>query len=311
MGSTVVRALAVTLLAGESLSQALRRFLGGKRMLLAIDNFEHVLEAAELVAELHGSCPALVLLITSREALNLAAEHRVIVAPLAVPAIRTATVDEIESIAGSALFLAAARRRDNRFAVTTTSAPAIAQICVRLEGLPLALELAAARTGVLAVEQLAARLADAVSDLGLGPRDAPDRQRTLHATIEWSYRTLDEPLQRSFVKFAVFAGGATLDAARAVTGAELAAVEALIGKSLIYRRRQPDGSTRLLMLETIRQYALGRLAADPEQHGVHRRHCEHYLQLAEEAVPRLSTFDEQTALAVLDAEVDNLRSALQ
>jgi predicted ATPase/DNA-binding SARP family transcriptional activator len=311
VGSAIVRALAVTPLAGESPSQALRRYLAGKRVLLAIDNFEHVLEAAELVAELHGSCPALVLLITSREVLNLAAEHRVIVAPLAVPAIQTATVDEIESIAGSALFLAAARRRDNRFAVTTTSAPAIAQICARLDGLPLALELAAARTGVLAVEELAQRLGEAVIDLGVGPRDAPDRQRTLHATIEWSYRTLDEPLQRSFVKFAVFAGGATLDAACAVTGAELAAVEALIGKSLIYRRREPDGSSRVLMLETIRQYAQGRLAADPEQHAVHRRHFEHYLQLAEEAVPRLSTFDEQEALAVLDAEIDNLRSALR
>jgi predicted ATPase/DNA-binding SARP family transcriptional activator len=311
VGSTVVRALAVTLLAGESPSQALRRYLAGKRVLLAIDNFEHVLEAAELVAELHGSCPALVLLITSREALNLAAEHRVIVAPLAVPAIRTATVDEIESIAGSALFLAAARRRDNRFAVTTTSAPAIAQICARLEGLPLALELAAARTGVLAAEELAQRLDEAVTDLGVGPRDAPDRQRTLHAAIEWSYRTLDEQLQRSFVKFAVFAGGATLDAAHTVTGAELEALEAVIGKSLIYRRREPDGSTRLLMLETIRQYALSRLAADRDQHAVHRRHCEHYLQLVEQAVPRLSTLNEPRALAVLDAEIDNLRSAMR
>jgi predicted ATPase/DNA-binding SARP family transcriptional activator len=311
VGSTVVRALAVTPLPGEGPRQALRRYLAGKRVLLAIDNFEHVLEAAELVAELHGTCPGLWLLVTSREALNLTAEHRVIVAPLAIPALQASTADEIESIAGSALFLAAARRRDSSFMVTATAAPAIAQICARLEGLPLALELAAARTEVLAVEELAARLADGVSDLGVGPRDAPDRQRTLHATIEWSYRTLDELLQRSFVKFAVFAGGATLDAACAVTGATLEAVEALIGKSLIYRRRQPDGSTRLLMLETIRQYALSRLAADPEQHAVQRRHCDHYLELVEQVVPRLSTLDEQTALTILDAEIDNLRSALR
>ena len=311
VGSTVAHALAVTLLPGESPREALRRYLAGKRLLLAIDNFEHVLEAAELVAELHGGCPDLALLVTSRETLNLAAEHRVIVAPLAVPAIQAATVYKIESIAGSALFLAAARRRDSSFVVSATAAPAIAQICARLDGLPLALELAAARTGVLDVEELAARLGDAVTDLGVGPRDAPDRQRTLHATIEWSYRLLDEPLQRAFVQFAVFAGGATLEAARIVTGADLETVEALIGKSLIYRRRQPDGTTRLLMLETIRQYALGRLAADPEQHAVHRRHCEHYLQLVEQAVPRLSTPDEQTALTVLDAEIDNLRSALQ
>jgi predicted ATPase len=311
VGSTVTRALAVTPLPGESPRQALRRYLAGRRLLLAIDNFEHVLEAAELVAELHSTCPELALLVTSRETLNLAAEHRVIITPLAVPAIHTATVEEIESIAGSALFLAAARRRDNHFALSTTAAPAIAQICARLDGLPLALELAAARTAVIAVEELAARLGEAVTDLGVGPRDAPDRQRTLHATIEWSYRTLDEPLQRSFVKFAVFAGGATLEAAQAVTGADLATVEALIDKSLIYRLQQPDGATRLRMLETIRHYALGQLAAEPALSAVHRRHCEYYLQLAEQAVPRLSTLDEQRALAVLDAEIDNLRSALQ
>lgn len=311
VGSTVVRALAVTPLQGESPRLALCRYLAGKRLLLAIDNFEHVLEAAELVAELLRACPGLALLVTSRETLNLAAEHRVIIAPLAVPAIDTVTLDEIESTAGSALFLAAARRRDNRFLLSPTAAAAIAEICVRLDGLPLALELAAARTAVIDVEELAARLGEAVTDLGVGARDAPDRQRTLHATIEWSYRMLDPSLQRSFVKFAVFTGGATLEAGLAVTGADIETVEALIAKSLIYRRRQADGVTRLLMLETIRQYALGQLAADPEQHSVHRRHCEHYLQLAEQAVPRLSTLDEQTALAVLDAEIDNLRSALQ
>ncbi|MGZ6601688.1 MAG: BTAD domain-containing putative transcriptional regulator [Solirubrobacteraceae bacterium] len=311
VGMTLARALPVTPLPGESPRQALCRYLAGKRLLLAIDNFEHVLEAAELLAELHATCPELALLVTSRETLDLAAEHRVLIAPLAVPALDTATAEEVESIAGSALFLAAARRRDVGFVVSSTAAPAIAQICARLDGLPLALELAAARMGVLAVEELAARLGEAVTDLGVGPRDAPARQRTLQATIEWSYRLLDKPLQRAFVHFAVFAGGATVEAARAVTGADLGTVEALIAKSLIYRRRQPDGATRLLMLETIRQYALGRLAADPEQDAVHRRHCEHYLQLVEQAVPRLSTPDEKTALTVLDIEIDNLRSALQ
>jgi predicted ATPase/DNA-binding SARP family transcriptional activator len=311
VGSTVARALGVTPLPGEGPREALLRYLTGRWLLLAIDNFEHVLEAAELVAEWHATCEGLSLLVTSRESLNLAAEHCVIVAPLAVPSPDRATVGEVEAIAGSALFLAAARRRDSSFAGSATAAPAIARICARLDGLPLALELAAARTGVLGVEELAARLGEAVTDLGVGARDAPDRQRTLHATIEWSYRTLDEPLQRSFVKFAVFAGGATLEAAQAVTGADLATVQALIGKSLIYRHQEPDGANRLVMLETIRQYALSRLRADPNQHAVHRRHCEHYLQLVEQAVPRLWTLGEQRALALLDAEIDNLRSALQ
>jgi tetratricopeptide (TPR) repeat protein len=233
------------------------------------------------------------------------------IAPLAVPAPEAATVGAIESIAGSALFLAAARRRDSRFALSAAAAPAVARICARLDGLPLALELAAARTEVLGVEELADRLGEAVTDLGVGPRDAPDRQRTLHATIEWSYCMLDKEQQHVFISFAVFAGGATLEATQAVTGGDLTTVEALIGKSLIYRRQQPDGATRLLMLETIRHYALGRLAAEPAPSAVHRRHCEHYLQLVEQTVPRLSTLDEQRALAVLDAEIDNFRSALQ
>ena len=312
VGSTVARALGVSLLPGESPRQALCRYLTGKRLLLAIDNFEHLLEAAQLVADLLDTCPGLALLVTSRESLNLAAEHRVIIAPLSVPDIRTATVAEIESTAGSALFLAASRRRDNGFAFSPTAAPAIAQICTRLDGLPLALELAAARTGILTVEELAAQLSEVVTDLGVGPRDAPDRQRTLQSAIEWSYNRLDEPLQRAFVHFAIFAGGATLDAAKAVIGADLATVEALIGKGLIDRRRQPDdGATRLVMLETIRQFALRRLATDTEHHGVHPRHCQYYLELIEQAVPRLSTLDEPQALAVLDAEIDNARSALQ
>ena len=312
VGMTVARALSVTPLPGESPRQALCRYLAQKRLLLVIDNFEHVLEAADLLAELHAACPELALLVTSRETLDLAAEHRVVIAPLAVPALDAATAEEIESVAGSAMFLAAARRRDAGFVVSSTAAPAIAQICARLDGLPLALELAAARTSVLAVEELAARLGEAVTDLGVGPRDAPDRQRTLQATIEWSYRMLDEPLRRAFVEFAVFAGGATVEAAAAVTGANLETIEALLAKSLIYRRRQPDGATRLLMLETIRQYALKQLAAAPgQQAAVHRRHCEHYLRLVEHAVPRLSTRDERQALAALDADVDNLRSALQ
>ncbi|MFZ1993569.1 MAG: BTAD domain-containing putative transcriptional regulator, partial [Solirubrobacteraceae bacterium] len=179
VGMTIARALTVTPLPGESPREALCRYLAGKRLLLAVDNFEHVLEAAELLAELHATCQELALLVTSRETLDLAGEHRVLVAPLAVPALETASAEEIESIAGSALFLAAARRRDIGFVVSSTAAPAIAQICARLDGLPLALELAAARTGVLAVEELAARLGEAVTDLGVGPRDAPDRHRTL------------------------------------------------------------------------------------------------------------------------------------
>ena len=250
VGSTVSRALALTPLQGESTRDALHRYLATKRLFLVIDNFEHVLDAAGLIGELHGACPGVTVLVTSREGLDLASEHRVVLSPLALPPVaEQTTMAEIESTAASQLFLAAARRRDSRFALTATDALVIAQICVRLDGLPLALELAAGRTGLLGVTELAAGLDAALNSPSAGSRDAPARQQTLQATIEWSYQLLDEDLQTAFVHFAVFAGGATLDAAQMVTGASLEMLQALIAKSLLDRRRQPDGTTRLVMLK--------------------------------------------------------------
>ena len=221
------------------------------------------------------------------------------------------SVADVETAGASALFLAAVRRRDNQFEVVAATAPTIARICAALDGLPLALELAAARTGLLTVEELAQRLDDAVADLGAGPRDAPARQRTLGATIDWSYRLLDRDQQDAFVRLSVFAGGATLDAAQTVTGAVVGTLEALAAKSLIERREQADGTTRLRMLETLRANARERLASHPERHGIHKRHFDYYLGLAEQLTSRLSTHEERHALAVLDRDVDNLGAALQ
>ena len=145
------------------------------------------------------------MLVTSREALSLRAEHRFVVEPLAFPPYPDgATVAEVEAAEATALFLAAVRRHDERFAITPSRAPLVARICARLDGLPLALELAAARTAVLDVEHLASRLDDALSGLGAGTQDAPTRLHTLRATLEWSYRLLDEPLRSVFARFAVF-----------------------------------------------------------------------------------------------------------
>ena len=191
----------------ESVSEAPRRHLAGKRMLLVIDNFEHVLDAAVLVADLRAASPGLSVLATSREALDLAAEHRVLIPPLALPQVsEDVTVAELESTDATVLFLGAARRRDERFQATPENAPTIARICARLEGLPLALELAAARAGALGVRALSERLDEALSDLGQGPRDAPARQQTLSTPIDWSYRLLDVEQSCVFVRFAVFAG---------------------------------------------------------------------------------------------------------
>ena len=251
------------------------------------------------------------MLATSREGLEVAAEHRFAVDPLAVPSLPTeATLAEVQNTDGTAMFIAAANRHDRRFAVTDNDAPAIARLCTRLDGLPLALELAAARTALLGVEELAARLDVELTGLGSGPRDAPPRQRTLQATIEWSYRLLDDRAARAFRRFAVFAGGATIDAAQGITGAAIETIEALIAKSLLHRRRRSDGSTRLVMLETIRGYALEQLAADPDRDGIRRTHCEYYLDVVDVEVAKLWTRDEDAALMVLDPEVDNIRGAL-
>jgi predicted ATPase/DNA-binding SARP family transcriptional activator len=311
VGSTIARGLALALLPGETPADALSRYLAGKHLLLVLDNFEHVIGAAPLLAGLHASCPRVAILVTSREPLSLAAEHRFVLGPLAVPAAdRTTTPAEVEAADAGALFLQAMRRQDSGFDLTPTSAPAAAWVCARLDGLPLALELAAARAGLLGVEELARRLDKALTELGTGPQDAPARQHTLQATIDWSYQLLDPDQAVAFVQFAVFAGGATLEAAAAVTGASVQTLDTLNRKSLIDSRGQADGTRRLIMLETIREYAHARLTQDPALQGVRARHLDHFLRMAEREIQRLWTREESGALQALDRESDNFHAAL-
>jgi predicted ATPase/class 3 adenylate cyclase len=311
VAATIARALSVVPAPGEGAAEALTRFLATKRLLLVVDNFEHVLTAADLLAKLLRACGDLKILTTSREALSLSAEHRFAVRPLALPAVSDGVaLVEVESAPATALFLAAARRLDSGLLLTPVTAPLIARICVRLDGLPLAIELAAARTELFGIETLAAGLAS-FGDLGQGPRDAPARQRTLTATIDWSYRLLDPRQQTAFVRFAVFAGGATLDAAQAVTGATVEVLGALIAKHLLGKREGNDGSTRLVMLETLRQYAFERLDGDPDRDVVHHRHFESYMRLAENAVPLLYTHADADAMATIEQDIDNLGLALR
>ena len=311
VGSTIVRTLEAAPAPGESATDTLLRYLADKQLLLVVDNFEHVLDSARLISELIAGSPRLQVLATSRELLGIAAEHRYDLAPMPVPPRpEDATVAEVEATAGTALFLAAARRRKHAFAVDPATAPLVARVCARVDGLPLAVELAAARIGVLTMSELAARLNDALALVGPGPRDAPERQQTLQATIRWSYRLLRTDEQHAFIRFAVFAGGATLTAAQEVCDASPETLEALQAKSLLRNREEPDGTTRLMMLETVRQFANEAGAARADVEETRRRHAARYLRLVEQSVARLHTADEPQALDALDRDIDNIRSAL-
>jgi predicted ATPase len=300
----VVEALEVAPLQGETPKEAIKRFLARRRGLLTVDNFEHLLAAAPLMSELLAACPSLTVLATSRQTLRLEAEHRYEVAPLGVPEDGDPAV--VRNAAAGALFIARARSKERNFELTSVNAAAVAEVCRRLDGLPLAIELAAARTALLGIDELNHRLAQALDVLGTGPRDAPARQRTLRATIEWSHRLLSEPEAEAFARFAVFAGGATLEAAEHVVGSDLDALEGLLEKNLVLRR-----SGRLLMLETVRQYARERLYESEDATDVCLRHLKYYLDLAEQAEPHLFTRAEAEWLPRLNADVENLRAALK
>jgi predicted ATPase/class 3 adenylate cyclase len=262
---------------------------GSDDTLLVLDNFEQVLAAAPRMAELVAQYPKLKLLVTSREALHIGAEQEYPVVPL----------NEREAVA---LFMERAKSSKPDF----VEHDLVGEICRRLDCLPLALELAAARVKALSTEQLLSRLERRLPMLTGGPRDAPKRQQTLRATITWSYDLLTADEQRAFARLAVFAGGCTLDAAEEVCQAEFDTIVALIDKSLLYREHD-----RYFQLETIREYALERLEETGEVDEVRRRHAEHYLERAR-SVERLIR-SPQAARAVDELERDhgNLRAALE
>jgi predicted ATPase len=262
-------------------------YVADKRLLLLLDNFEHLMDAADDLAALNASCPNLRLLVTSRELLSLPGEQAYPVPPL-------------EPDDGTRLFFARARAAKPDFEPDD----ATGELCARLEQLPLALELAAARIRVLSPGQLLERLAARLDLLKAG-RGVDPRQQTLRATIEWSYDLLHEEEQRLFARLGVFAGGCTLDAAEAVCVADLDTLQSLVDKSLVHVRE----GNRFWMLETIREYALERLEASGEAGKLRRRHADYFLALAEEAEPHLHEYEAEW-FDRLDREQANLRVAL-
>jgi predicted ATPase len=310
--SAIARTVGAQAADKQSLAAALLDFLREKQMLLVLDNFEQIIDAAPLLSDLLQSCPRLKLLVTSRAALRLTSEYEYPLLPLAVPdPRRLPELPALSQFEAVALFIDRARAARPDFAVTNDNAPAVAEICARLDGLPLAIELAATRTRLLPPQAMLAQLERRLEFLVAGPRDLPERHQTLRAAIAWSYDLLSPDEQRLFRRLAVFAGGWTLETAEAVCGGDvLNRLGGLVEGSLV-RRQDTGGGVRFSLLETVREYALERLAESGEAMVIRRAHAQAFLALAQEAEPKLRGPEQRLWLDAMEAEMDNLRAALQ
>jgi predicted ATPase/class 3 adenylate cyclase len=296
---------------------ALREHLRERRLLLILDNFEQLTDAAPIVSELLGGAPRVVVLVTSRSTLRVYGEREYLVPPLGVPdPSHLPSLESLSQYEAVALFIERAKAARPDFSVTNENAPAVAEICARLDGLPLAIELAAARSNVLGPRAILARLGHRLTLLSGGGRDRPERQQTLRGAIEWSHELLSDDERALFRRLAVFVGGARLEAIEGVCpGDELSidlldGLTSLVEKSLLRQVSTPDGEPRFLMLETIREYAAERLEESGRGPELRSRHAEHFASLAAEAQGHLLATDKRTWLDRLEEDHDNLRAAL-
>lgn len=293
----------------------LKRALRSKQALLVLDNFERVSGAVSAMGELLEACPELKVLVTSRVALRWSGEHEFPVSPLELPGLDGAIgADSIQEYSAVRLFVDRARAVVPELSVTDDSAPSIAEICVRLDGLPLAIELAAARTKLFTPQSMLKRLERRLDLLKGGHRDRPARHQTLRHAIAWSYDLLEEEQKAFFRRVSLFVSGFSLEAANAVAleGVDVIdGVEALVDHSLLRRRESPDGEVRFVMLETVREFALEQLAKLGEADAVARAHTQHFLALGERAEPELTGPEQAVWLDRLDRDRDNLSAALR
>ena len=315
VASTIAQAFSLGDYGGQPVEHTLKAYLSEKRLLLVLDNFEHILAASPLVAELLNTSPSLTVLITSRTPLQLYAEHAYLVPPLAIPDMnRLPPIEQLREVAAIRLFVERAQAATHEFLLTPPTDAVVAAICSRLAGLPLSIELAAARLSVLSLVELQRRLDQQLAVLTGGARDQPARQQTIRATIFWSYDLLGEPERQLFRQLSVFAGGWTLEAASAIVTPDVDVLDGLttlVNSSLVLRSEQPDGLSRFSMLEPIRQFALELLEGHAEAAVVHLRHADYYRRLAAEAAPRLFGRDATGWCDQLEREHDNLRTALR
>jgi non-specific serine/threonine protein kinase len=313
----VAEALGVPERPAQPLADTLAEVLRDRELLLLVDNCEHLLEAvAHLVDGLLDSCPHLSILATSREAIGIEGESRWLVPPLSVPVAGSST-EELQGYESVRLFVERARGRDPSFSLGPQNARAVTEICGRLEGIPLATELAAARVGTLSVEHISGRLGSSLDLLTRGGRTAEPRQRTLKGALDWSHELLEEPEKILFRRFSVFAGGWTLKPAETVAsgdgvgeGEVLDLLSELVEKSLALCEEHEGSGLRYRMLEPVKQYAREKLEEAGEAETVRHRHADYFLALAERARPELRGPEDRKWLEKLEREHDNMRAAL-
>jgi predicted ATPase/DNA-binding CsgD family transcriptional regulator len=318
---TIAQTLELKETGEQPLLDLLQASLRDKQLLLLLDNFEQVLSVASQLADLLAACPKLKVLVTSRFVLHLRGEQEFTVPPLAAPDPKhlpdLAVLSQYEAVE---LFIARAQAVKLGFQVTHANARAVAEICARLDGLPLAIELAAARLKLLPPQALLARLGKGLAVLTSGARDLPARQQTLRNTIAWSYHLLEAQEQRLCRRLSIFVGGCTLEAIETVctaletntpTMSMLDSVASLLDKSLLQQREQESEEPRFLMLETIREYGLETLETSGEMEFSRQAHAAYYLALAEDAEPELRGPQQAVWLERLEREHENLRAALQ
>jgi len=318
VASTVAGALSVSESAGRALKEDLRNFLSDKELLLVLDNFEQVVDAAPLVGELLSGCPGLKVLATSRTLLRIYGEHEYAVRPLELPdPSHLPPIETLRQYEAIRFFTERARAANAHFSLTKENAAAVAEICARLDGLPLAIELAAARIKLLSPQAMSSRLSDPLKFLTGGARDLPERQRTLRGTIAWSHALLDEGEQVLFARLSVFSDGCALEAVEAICDPVgdlfvdvLQGLSSLLDKSLLRQEEMVEEEPRFVMLETIREYARERLELSGEAEEIRRLHAEYFLALAEQGTSEQQGPEETAWLERLDLEHDNMRAAL-
>ncbi len=319
VATSIIQALGLADTEGRPAADRLKDLLRNREALLVLDNFEQVIGAAPLVGDLLEACPTLAVLVTSRIALRLRGEQEFPVAPLSLPDSPGASVD-VKTVGGSsavALFVERAQAVKPDFALNHDNAAAVVDVCRRLDGLPLAIELAAARCKVLTPRAMLGRFGNRLDLLTGGARDAPARQRALRAAIAWSHDLLSAEEQVLFRRLGVFVGGWTLETAECVCNATgdlgldvLNGIASLVDQSLVQQTEGSDAEPRFFMLETLREYALERLDASDERRQLQRRHADSMLAFAEEAEPYLFGGDRGRWLRHLSEEQDNIRAAL-